>query len=128
MPQLAPVVLKDYSAADHTFAPKGISGAVATLAQGNGVPIADKELTVSQTKTTTGRTKVLVKLKLPVVQDMTVNGVTRPTVVRTAYAELTLTFDNTSSVIERGDMRAYLQSLMGSTFGQYMIDDLSVLY
>jgi len=128
MPKLAPVVLKDYAAKEHTFSPRGISGGVATLVESNGVPIADKELSISKTKTTTGRSKVLAKLKVPVVQDATVNGVTRPTVVRTAYAELTLTFDNTSSIIERGDMRAYLQNLMASFFAADAIDNLLELY
>lgn len=128
MPQLAPVVLKDYAAADVTFAPRGFSGGVATLVKSNGVPIADKELSVSKTKTTTGRTKVLFKLKIPVVQDAIVNGVSRPTVVRTAYADVALTFDNTSSVIERGDMRAYLQNLMAGFFAADAIDNLLDLY
>lgn len=117
MPQLAPIVLKDNSGVDHTFVPQGAPGGVATLVESTGVPIADKKISISQTRTANGRRKTLIKVQLPVVQDMVVGGVSRPTAIRTAYAELTLSTDATSNPGERGDLTAYIKSFLLSAFG-----------
>nr|QDH88675.1 MAG: hypothetical protein H1Bulk304066_000002 [Leviviridae sp.] len=117
MPQLNNAVLKDGATtpANHTFTPDNISGGVATLIESTGVPIGDKRLTVSLVQTSAGRRKVTMKLTIPVVQDATVNGVTRPTVVRTAYADLTFSYDGSSSLQERKDTRAYIVSALADT-------------
>lgn len=108
MPQLNTVVLKDAADVDHSFEPSGINGGVATLVNSTGVPIGDKTVSISSTRTTTGRRKVTMKMVMPIVQDVVSGGVSRPTVVRTAYADVTLTFDGTSTPTERDDLRAYL--------------------
>lgn len=127
--QFAPVVLKDAAAADHTFAPRDITTGVATFVESTGVPIADKRLSHSQSRTaTTSRTKIGMKLALPVVQDVVVNGVSRPTVVRTGYADATFTFDATSNASERNDLRILFANALLGELGLKTIGGLETLY
>jgi hypothetical protein len=113
MPQLVPVVLTDRAPTpvDHTFNPRDISNGVVTLAESTGIPIAERRITLSQVRSSSGRVRVTVKLAVPVVQDVTVNGVTRPTLVRTNYGEMTFNFDSTSSAEERDDVVAFVNGL-----------------
>lgn len=127
--QFAPIVLTDSTGTTKDFVPRDITNGVATAIRSNGVPIADKRISISQSRTAgNGRAKVQVKLAIPVVQDVVVNGVSRPTVVRTAYADLTLTFDQTSNAAERADVRSYLYSFLVSGTGPAVIDGLDTLY
>lgn len=131
MTQLTNLVLKDGQAtpANHTFAPASIAGGVATLVESTGVPIGDKRLTASLVSTSVGRRKVTLKMAVPVVQDAQVNGVTKPTVVRTAYCDVVFTFDGASNKQERKDMRAYVVSLLSDTaMIAPLTDDLSNLF
>lgn len=128
MPQLSNIVLKNNADADVTFEPRDTANGVATLVNKTGVPIADKQLSVSAVRTQAGRTKVTTKLRIPVVQDVDVNGVSKPTVVRTAYVDLVFSVDQTSDTTERADVVAYLKSFLGSTAGIAVMRDLSVLY
>lgn len=128
MPQLTTVVLKDDAAADHTFTPNDFQGGVATLVESTGVPIGDKRITMSQNQTAQGRRKVTVKVSIPVLQDAVVNGVTRPTVVRTAYADITFNFDGGSSTVDRKNMLAYVKSLIGTSLFVSVAGDLQGLY
>nr|QDH91265.1 MAG: hypothetical protein H4BulkLitter231117_000002 [Leviviridae sp.] len=116
MPSFTSMVLKDHAAADHTFSPRDIVGGVATLVNSSGVPVGDKTVSYAITRTSgANRRKVTMKMALPIVQDTTISGVTRPAVVRTAYADVTMTFDQTSSTAERQDALAYLSSLLENT-------------
>jgi hypothetical protein len=128
MPQLAAIVLTD-GTDNHSFNPKGVDNSgVATLVKSTGVPIADKRLTIARSRTSAGREKVTAKLTIPIVQDVVVAGVTRPTPVRTAYADITLSFDAASSTVERNDVREMLKSLLGTTAIASIVDDLETLY
>lgn len=117
MPQLNTLVLTDGAPTpvNHTFNPRGIDQGVATLVQSTGVPIGDKRLTFSQNRSNSGRVRAIMKLTIPTVQDATVNGVTRPTLVRTAYADITFNFDATSSSEERRDIVALVRSTLDPT-------------
>jgi hypothetical protein len=107
------MVLKDHAAADHTFSPRDIVGGVATLVNTSGVPVGEKTVSYAVSRTSgSNRRKVTLKVAIPIVQDSEISGVTRPVVVRTAYADVTLTFDQTSSKVERQDLLAYLISLL----------------
>jgi hypothetical protein len=128
MPQLTNVVLKDNANADHTFTPNDIQGGVASLVETTGVPLGDKRITISLTQTSQGRRKVTTKLSIPVVQDAVVAGVTKPTIVRTAYAELTLSFDSSSSAVERKDVISYIKSLMANAMYVSTAGDLQGIY
>lgn len=130
MPQLVPVVLKDALNADHTFNPRGIVSGVATLAESNGVPIGNNQLTLShiRTKGTAGRERVTFKVQVPVVQNVEVSGITRPTVVRTSYIDVTASFDPGSSTAERADAIAYTRNLLASAVGLAIMRDLEDAY
>jgi len=113
MAQLVPVVLKNDAAADVTFTPREYSNGVAVLTNGTGVAISDKRMTIQVSRTKDqGRTKVQLKFVVPVVQNSTINGITRPAVVRTAYADLTMSFDPTSESVEREDIAAFVASAL----------------
>lgn len=132
MPQLVPLVLKDGKATpvDHTFIPREIAGGVSTLVESTGTPIGERRLTLSQNRTTSGRVKVIARLVIPVVQDAVVNGISKPTIVRTSYADVTLSFDSGSSTAEREDTVALIRSLLANeqTMVQAFAVDLEGLY
>lgn len=112
MPQLSNLVLKDRATTpvDHTFTPLDIQQGVGVVVESSGVPIGDRRFSVSLSKTANNRYKPSIKMSIPVVQDATVNGVTKPTVVRTLYADLTFNFPSDSSEQERKDAVGMLQS------------------
>jgi hypothetical protein len=128
MPQLTNAVLKDSANVDHTFTPENISSGVASLVESTGVPLGNKRITIGQNQTPQGRRKVTVKFTIPVVQDAVVSGVTRPTVVRTAYADITLSFDGSSNTLERKDVLSYIASLMANDMFEATAGDLQGLY
>jgi len=104
MPQLSPITLTDAKGTSHVFKPREISSGVATLIESGGVPIADRRITMSMTRNNNGRNKPVYKFAFPVVDNAVVNGVTRPTVLRTHYAEVSFNFDSTSTAEERDNM------------------------
>jgi hypothetical protein len=129
MTQLTSVVLKDHAGADVTFSPRDITGGVATTVSSTGVPIGDKTAVFSVSRTQAGKRKVNLRIALPVVQDVVVAGISRPTIVRTAYMDCTFSFDATSSTVERQDMRAAAKALLSDTAMIIpLIDDLSAPY
>lgn len=115
MPQLTTLVLTDRKATPvaHTFAPRTLENNVGTVAESTGTPIGDPRVTVSLGKpTAAGKYKPLIRFTIPVVQTQTINGVSTPVVVRTAYAELAFSFDATSTEAERNDLVGMVQSAL----------------
>lgn len=129
MPQLNTLVLTDSANTEHSFAPRGVdANGVATLVKSTGVPIGDEKLTISRSRTAQGREKVVMKLTLPVQQNATVDGISRPTVVRSAYAEVTFSFDGTSNTAERAVARSLVADLLADATSVDVIDDLESLF
>jgi hypothetical protein len=126
MPQLQNLVLTDRAATpvDHTFTPRDITDGVGAVVESSGVPIGDKRVTVSLNRTGTNRYKPQVRFTFPVVQTETINGVSRPTVVRTAYADLTFNFDQSSTEQERKDAVGMVQSALDAS--ETLTNDLLV--
>lgn len=87
-------------------------GAVQLRARGATVS-ADKVLTLKTTESSE-RTKVMAVLRVPVVQTETVNGISSPKIVRTAYFRGEFTFDGDASDEERRDILSYVETLLGS--------------
>lgn len=114
MPQLTSVILTDEQSTpvDHTFAPRSIESGVATLVESTGVPLAERRISFSQTRSASGRIRATVKLALPVTQDVTVGGITKPTLVRTNYVDMTFNFDLTSSTQERKDVVGMVMDML----------------
>lgn len=117
MPQLQNLVLTDRATTpvNHTFTPVNIdSNQVGVVAETGTVPIGESKFTL-QNKRVNGRFKVQLKLSVPVVQTQTINGVSTPVVVRTAYVDTTFTFDATSTEQERKDAVGMFQSSLDSS-------------
>lgn len=117
MPQLQTLVLTDRTpttAVDHTFQPRDIKTGVGAVVESTGVPIGDKRFTISLRQVNT-RYRAQMQLAVPVVQTQTINGVSTPVVVRTAYADLTFTFDAASTEQERTDIVGMLSSALGTS-------------
>jgi len=128
MPSLSNVVIND-GTADHTFSPRGIdNNGVATLVESTGVPVGDQRLTAARTRTQAGREKTSLKLTLPIVQDVEVLGVTKPTIVRSAYVELNFSFDGTSSTAERGHALMLAADLLADASVIALVRDLQTYY
>lgn len=132
MAQFAPIVLKDDldPPAPHSFTPSDISGGIATWKESSaaGIPLGDNKVTYSQATNTNGRIKTVLKFTFPVMQDAVVNGVNRPTVVRTAYGEIDFNFDSSSTKLERGHLMHMMASAIMrgqaafDTFGDLVIE------
>lgn len=117
MPQLQNLVLTDRAATpvNHTFTPEGIKGDVASVVESTGVPVGANRFTISLTRNGNGKYKANLRLAMPVVQTQTINGVSSPVVVRAAYADLTFTFDPTSTTQERKDIVGMLADSLGTS-------------
>lgn len=112
MPQLQNLVLTDRKATPvaHTFTPFDIKNGVGTVVEQTGVPVGNNRFTVSLRRVGNTRYKAQLQLVMPVTQNETINGIVTPKVVRTAYADLSFTFEATSSDQERKDLVGMLQS------------------
>lgn len=117
MPQLQNLVLTDRAATpiNHTFIPRDIVNGLGTVVESSGVPLGENRVQLALNKTSTGRYKATVKYAFPIVQNQTINGVTTPIVVRTGYADLTFTFDATSSEQERKDIVGMVMSSLDAS-------------
>lgn len=107
MPQLQNLILTDRAATpvNHTFTPRDVVNGLGTVVEVTGVPIGENRVQVALNRNAqTGKYKGVVKIACPIVQNALINGVSTPTVVRTAYADMTFTFEPTSSEQERNDL------------------------
>ncbi|DAD49845.1 coat protein [ssRNA phage AIN002] len=118
MPQLQTLVLTDRATTpvNRTFIPRDIDkDGMASVAHSTGVPVGDQVLTIQTTRTRTGRIKVLIQGKFPVVATETVNGVSMPKVIRYANANHVFYFDATSTEQERNDVVGMMASAYAPT-------------
>lgn len=126
MPQLQSVVLTDRTTptpVNLTFVPRDIADGVGSVVNANGTPIGEKRMSVSMKKRN-ARYHGEVRLVLPVVATETINGVSKPVVVRTAYVTLTATFDEKSTEQERTDAIGLMAS--GLATGKVLVNDALV--
>lgn len=126
MAQRANLVIKDRASTpvDHTFSPDGDdANGVHVFSEKTGVPAGNPRFTASL-RNSNGKYRPTLKLAVPVVQTQTINGVNSPVVVRTAYVELSATFDALSSTQERADAVGLMYNSMAAA--QTQINDLLV--
>lgn len=118
MPQLQNIVLTDRETTpvNHTFTPGEIvqPNNVGVVVESTGVPIGEPKLTISMRKVG-DKLKGRLTLAVPVVQTSTVNGVSNPVVVRTAVADLGVTYAQTSTEQERANLIGMLASALDKT-------------
>nr|UJQ85411.1 MAG: putative coat protein [Leviviridae sp.] len=115
MPQLQNLVLTDRTPVTpvaHTFTPRDItSDGVGHVGSSSGTPIGEQRASVSMKKRG-NRYKGEFRLVRPVVVTETINGVSVPSVSRTAYATLTVDFDERSTTQERDDMLGMVRTAL----------------
>jgi len=116
MPQLQNVILTDRATTpvNHTFTPRDIVDGIATVVETTGVPVGENRLTLSLRRNAT-KIKGRLVLTMPVVQTETINGISRPSVVRFAIAEVLFSFDSTSTEDERKNLVGMLESALGAS-------------
>lgn len=102
----------------HTFTPQGTADLPVFIEAGS-VPIGNKVVVIKQRRSGT-KYKINVLFKNPVLVTEVINGVNVPKVQRTAYAELNLTFEETSSLQERKDTVGMFANMLASS--QVMLD------
>lgn len=126
LPQLQSIVLTDRAATpvNHTFTPRDItSDGVGTVVETTGLAVGENRLTVQGKKVGT-RFKTRLVLACPIVQTETINGISRPTVVRTGYVDATFTFEETSTLQERTDLVGMFSS--GLAVSKVLVNDTVV--
>lgn len=106
MPALINLVLKDRASTpvDHTFVPSNVKDGVGVVAESNGTKLGDSKYSVSSRKTANGRYAAKVKLEVPVVENQTINGVTRSVVTRVGYVTADFSFSADSTTAERNNL------------------------
>lgn len=126
MPQLQSVVLTDRTTptpVNRTYAPRDIKDGVGVAVNAAVTPAGGERISVSNVPTGT-RYKGEVRLVLPVVQTETINGISKPVVVRTAYVTVQTSFDVTSTEQERNDAIGLMASALGT--GKVLVNDALV--
>lgn len=126
MPQLQNLVLTDRAATPvaHTFTPRSIDSGVAMVVESSGIPIGDNRVTISSTRTTAGRYKVKLQYTFPVLVNETINGVSTPKVARSAYPDISFSFDSTSTEAERNNVVGMVMDSLGT--GKVLVNDTVV--
>jgi len=131
MPAMIPVVIEDRAATPlaHTFAPRSIKNDVAEFVNTTGVPLGNERLTLS-IKKAGSYYKGEARLLLPVLATETINGVARPSVLRTAVCTFSCSFHETSSRQERDDAIGMMYKLLvdGGEMTDGMFVDLTDPY
>lgn len=120
------VVINDRAATPvaHTYTPDGDdSNGVAVFSEKTSVPAGNPRLTVS-VKQSGGQYRPTLRLQIPVVQTQTINGISTPVVVRTAYVELSARFSDVSTDQERKDAIGLMANAMAAS--QTIINDALV--
>lgn len=118
MPALQNTSLNDREATPvaHLFVPKDVitPGNIGRLVRYTGIPVGEETLTAS-TKQVGKRFKHKSVLTVPVVQTQTINGISAPVVVRTAFFDGTFTFDQESTEQERKNLVGMVMAMLDPT-------------
>lgn len=108
----------------HTYSPDGDdANGVHVFSTKTGVPASNARFT-AQYKQSGGKFRPSLRLAIPVVQTQTISGIENPVVVRTAYAEISFTFDALSTTQERKDCVGLMANALAAD--QTQINDLLV--
>lgn len=121
MAQATSIVVNDRAATPvaHTYAPREVTTGLARFVEANTVPIGEKELSI-RWRRSAGRYYTRVMLTAPALVTETVNGVSVPTVPRTALIDATFRFDDTSTEQERKDAVGMFANALAASQGVVM--------
>lgn len=115
MPAIASMTLNGISGADHVFTPDHATDGLVTWVKRGTAPVGDEVLTMKTYTTPTGKIKSTIRLILPKTQDVTVNGVTLPTVVSRSVIDVSFTSDRTAPDSSRFEMLDLIRSIVSFT-------------
>lgn len=108
----------------HTYSPDGDdANGVHVFSEKTAVPAGNPRFT-ARLQYSNGRYKPQLRLAIPVVQTQTINGVSSPVVVRTAYIEFNANFDSLSTDQERKDAVGLMVNALAVS--QTQINDMVV--
>lgn len=97
----------------HTFVPRFIEPGKAVFAKPGSVPGGDEVVTSSWRTSGDGKRLIRrVTVRLPVMVNETINGVTRATYERHVFCDLSFSFSNESTEQERADAVEILANLL----------------
>lgn len=123
----ANLVLTDRAATPvaHTYTPDGDdANGVHVFSEKTSVPAGNPRFT-AQLRRSNGKFRPSLRLQVPIVQTQTVNGVSSPVIVRTAFIEVSATFDELSTDQERKDAIGLMVSALQP--GVTQMNDLLVV-
>lgn len=115
----------------HTYSPDGDdTSGVHLYSEKTSVPAGNPRFTARLPAPSNGKYRPSLRLQVPVTQTQTINGVSTPVVVRTAYAEVNFVFDALSSTQERADVVGLLANSLAASQTQIndMVVNLSDIY
>lgn len=117
MPALQSVVLTDRATTpvNHTFVPFDKQNGVGIVAESSGVKVGDSKFSVSAKRQPSGRYKAMLKLEVPVLENEVVNGITIPTVTRSAFATVEFSYAGNSSTQERNNIVGMIASALATS-------------
>jgi len=114
----------------HTYTPDGDdTNGVHVFSEKTSVPAGNPRFT-AVLKQSSGKYRPSLRLAIPVVQTQIINGVSSPVVVRTAFAEVSFTFDSLSTSQERADCVGLMANALATSQTQVndMVVNLSDIY
>lgn len=114
----------------HTYSPDGDdANGVHQYSEKTSVPAGNPRFT-AKLSNSNGKYRPSLRLQVPVTQTQTINGVSTPVVVRTAYAAVDFVFDALSSQQERADLVGLLVNALAASQTQIndMVVNLSDIY
>ncbi|DAD52734.1 TPA_asm: coat protein [ssRNA phage SRR7976323_2] len=117
MPALTTITVNDRETTPvaHAYVPSRRSNdGVNTFLRTGDSPAGREKLSISL-RSSSDKTKARIVLAMPTVVDETINGVVRKSVIRTAYADLTLTYDNLSTLQERKNLVGLVANLLATS-------------
>jgi len=116
MPALQSIVLNDRETTPvaHTFVPRDVKSGTGLVVRSTGVPVGEEKLTIAMRKVN-DKFRGKLTLAVPVVQTQTINGISTPVLVRTAYVNLEVQFSEESSTQERTNVIGMLADALGTS-------------
>lgn len=125
MPQLQAISLNDRETTPvaHAFVPSTVTDGVGVVSRYSGVLLGEETLSVSSRRAS-GKLRAKLVLRVPVVQNETINGIVRPNIVRTGFVAVDFVFDESSSEQERKNLIGMLQDAL--TPAKLLVNDAIV--
>lgn len=117
MPSIQSLVITDRQGTpvNHTLLPVGEKDGKANLAlaDASGAVLTEKRFSI-QAKRGNGRTRVEMKLEIPVIVTETINGVSSPKVARKSLVDCAFIFSDESTQAERNDVVGMFASALAT--------------